>query len=100
MSKNDPIPTSDDAVSEAPEAVAPPAPATPPAPVAAPVTKTRITDVVFGWKAAVAVFVAGLILGGLGGSALTVIGEHDHGDRGGLIIQRDPGGGFGGPFQR
>lgn len=49
------------------------APSTPPA-------KTRWRDVIFGWRSAVAVFAAGIVMGGLGGAALTVIvGQHGNG---------------------
>jgi len=52
----------------------------PPAPAAvtrpAPPARTRLRDVVFGWRAALAVLIAGIIVGGLVGAAITLIVDH------------------------
>lgn len=66
-----------------PPAYAPPAatgltgPTGPTAATARP--KTPLRDLVFGWRAALAVLLAGIVVGGLVGSAITLI--VDHGDR-------------------
>jgi hypothetical protein len=46
-------------------------------------TKTKIGDILFGWKSAVVIFIGGLILGGLGGVGIGSMGHHHHprGDR-------------------
>jgi len=72
-----------------------PAPSGQPAAMTRP-PKTRWRDVIFGWRSAVAVFVAGIILGGLGGAAVTVLVDHGNGN--GPTISRFPGGGFGRAF--
>ncbi|BBH16845.1 hypothetical protein Back2_11320 [Nocardioides baekrokdamisoli] len=74
----------------------PPAPTeAPPAPAA---TKTRIGDVIFGWKSAVVIFIGGLILGGLGGVGIGSVGHHHHHPRDDRMMHfRGGPGGPGGP---
>lgn len=38
--------------------------------------KTPLRDLVFGWRAALAVLIAGIVMGGLVGSAITLIADH------------------------
>lgn len=39
-------------------------------------TKTKLGDILFGWKSAVVIFIGGLILGGLGGAGIGAWGHH------------------------
>lgn len=64
-------------------------------PPGAPRVKTQWRDVLFGWRSAVALFVAGIVLGGLGGAAITVVVDH-HDSNGRPGVGRFPGG-FGTP---
>jgi hypothetical protein len=62
-----------------------PPPFTPPPYGAAPVREARqrtpLRDVVLGWRAALAVLLAGLVLGGLGGAGAMAIVDHHGGDQ-------------------
>lgn len=61
--------------------------------------RTPLRDVVLGWRAALAVLIAGIVVGGLGGAGLMAIIDHHGGDRGptpGRFQQFGPPGGFGG----
>jgi len=76
-----------------------PPPYAPPPYGAVPVRqRTPLRDVVLGWRAALAVLVAGLILGGLGGAGLMAIIDHHGGGRTspGGFGRLGPQGGFGG----
>ena len=68
------------------------APATGPAGRPAPVPRTRLRDRVFGLRSLVAVAVAGVILGGLGGFGIHAATDGD--DRDGRMGRFGPGGGF------
>jgi hypothetical protein len=69
-----------------------PPPYTPPPYGAAPMRqRTPLRDVVLGWRAVLAVLLAGLIVGGLAGAGLMAIIDH----HGGQQVQRVPQGSFG-----
>src|SRR3954451_11959669 len=76
MSDTEPTRAQPDPQPEQPEPVAAPAaaPAAPP-----PVQRTRVRDLVFGLRSVVAVAVAGVIVGGLGGVALPATAFLDRG---------------------
>ena len=91
-----------DEIPAAPEV--PTAPTTPPPPVQeAPPTparaRTRLGDLLFGWKSAAVIFIGGLILGGLGGAGIGSLGHHHHprGDRMSHMRGGIQGNGYGGP---